>query len=891
MRRLLFGLLVLAVCGTAAAQPPQPGIPTPRIQSVFPPGAKAGPPPEIRVLRTRLKLALEVTVTGTDLEEPEKLVFSHPGITGEYIKPKPPEPDPNKKAPPPPKGNPNQHKFRVTVDDSVPPGIYDVRFAGRWGVSNPRAFVVGHLPEVNEREPNNDVPESQRVAIGTTVNGVLSAGTDVDYTVFAGKQGQRVIISCLSSSLDGRANPMIEVYDTAGRKLATNRDYRDTDAVADVVLPADGDYYVRLSQFTYQGGGPDHMYRLTIGTAPWIDAVFPPAIEPGKPTEVTLYGRNLPGGQPAAGFTIDGRPLEKLTVTVNPPTDPKAATRLQLHGRIDPLIALQDGFEYVFTGPTGASNPVPIFFSRDKVVLKKNAGGTTPATAEAIPAPCEVAGFLGRRGDTDWYSFEAKKGEQFIVELHAERIGTAADFFFSVRDGKDPKRDLSGELDDDNDTLHPFGFYTRSVDPPAYKFTAPDTGKFLVMVGCREAGVLFGPRTAYRLRVSPAKPDFRAVVLPYSRHVQTGSSAWRGGNQAYDVFVHRIDGYAGAITVTAEGLPEGVTAMPLTIGPNTRWGVLVLNVAADAPTFTGSFTVTATGTAADGKQFVREVRREVRPASVTWGTSIQQGPTPVVGRLDRSLVLAVRPEKAIFTITPETAKATRKVNTKDEKLEAPFTVKQGEKFTIPVKVNWIFSEKQPVQLAPEPTAQNPQASPVTAQVPMQPTKDKPEGVVNIDVKGNAPPGTYTITLKGTAQVPFMKDPTAKQKGPNLPAEVVSDPITVTVIPSSLAKVTVGNLPNNTLKLGATGELAVKVERQYDFAGEFKVKFALPTGMTGVTAEEVTIPAGTNEVKLVLTADDDAKPGAVNNAVITLTAVYDEKHTITHEAKVNFTLAK
>src|SRR5262245_47597073 len=198
MRRLLFGLLVLAVGGTAAAQPPQPAIPSPRIQSVFPPGARAGKSPELHALGMTFRLDTEVTVTGTDLEEPEKLVFSHPGIKGTYIPPNVPEPDPKKKDNPPPKANPDPvtHKFRVTVDPSVPPGSYDVRVSGKWGGSNPRAFAVGNLPEVNEKEPNNDVPEAQRVEIGTTVNGVLTAGTDVDYTVFTGRQGQRVVVSC-----------------------------------------------------------------------------------------------------------------------------------------------------------------------------------------------------------------------------------------------------------------------------------------------------------------------------------------------------------------------------------------------------------------------------------------------------------------------------------------------------------------------------------------------------------------------------------------------------------------------------------------------------------------------------------------------------------------------
>lgn len=885
MRCVMFGLLLLAICGTAAAQPP-PGLPIARIQFVFPAGAKAGPTPQVHLFGIPIKPQPEVTVTGTDLEEPEKLLFSHAGIKGEYIAPKMPEPDPKKKDAAPPKANPGPHRFILSVAADVPPGIYDVRFVGKWGVSNPRAFAVGNLPEVLEKEPNNDVPEAQRVAIGTTINGILAAGTDVDYSVFAGKKGQRVVISCLASSIDSRANPMIEVYDTNGHKLTTNRNYRDTDALADLILPADGDYYVRLSQFTYQGGGQDHFYHLTISTDPWIDAIFPPAIEPGKPTQVTLYGRNLPNGQPADGFSIDGRPLEKLLVTINPPADPAASSRLMSHTRIDPTTALQDGFEYTFQGTNGTSNAVPIYFTRDKLVLKKNAGGTTPTNAETIPVPCEVAGFLSRRGDSDWYSFDAKKGEQFQVELSAERIGTQADFFMTVRDGKDPKRDLSGELDDDPDSLHPLGFYTRSSDPAAYKFTAPEDGKFLVMVGCRETGIMNGPQTSYRLRISPAKPDFRAIIMPYSRHYQTGCAAWQGGSQAFDVLVHRIDGYAGFVTITAEGLPAGVTAKSLQIAPNTRWGVLVLNAAANAAVFTGPITFKATGTGAKGVPLIRDVR----PATVTWGINTQQANVPVITRLDQSLILAVRPEKGFFAISPDSANATTKLNGKDEKLTAPLTVKQGDKLVVSIKVNWVATDKQPVALTVEPTAPNAAASPVTAQIPTQPTKEKPEGVANVDVKANAPPGTYTITLKGVAQVPYAKDPMAKQK-PNIPAEIFSDPIEVIVIPNSVAKVTIGTLPANIIKTGLSGELTIKVDRQYEYAGDFKVKFELPKGITGVTAQEITIPAGKDEAKLVLKALGDAKPGAVSNAIVTLTAMYGGKHALTHEAKVNFTVVK
>src|SRR5262249_14943610 len=163
---------------------------------------------------------------------------------------------------------------------------------------------------------------------------------------------------------------------------------------------------------------------------------------------------------------------------------------------------------------------------------------------------------------------------------------------------KDPKKDLSGEQDDDPDILHPLGFFTRTSDPPNFKFTATEDGKYLVLVGCREASVVYGPRSAYRLRVSPAKPDFRAVAMPYSRHVQTGATAGQGGTQACDVYVQRMDGYAGPVTVSAEGLPAGVTAKPITIGPGAKWGVLVLSAAPSAAASVGPITLKATGTAA-----------------------------------------------------------------------------------------------------------------------------------------------------------------------------------------------------------------------------------------------------------------------------------------------------
>src|SRR5579872_5061171 len=58
---------LLALAATAHAQQQIPSaLPSPRLLLVTPPGARAG-------------TSVEVTLTGTDLESPDRLVFSHPG--------------------------------------------------------------------------------------------------------------------------------------------------------------------------------------------------------------------------------------------------------------------------------------------------------------------------------------------------------------------------------------------------------------------------------------------------------------------------------------------------------------------------------------------------------------------------------------------------------------------------------------------------------------------------------------------------------------------------------------------------------------------------------------------------------------------------------------------
>src|SRR5580692_8493331 len=108
----------LSLATPLLAQPPQPGPPLGRLDTIFPCGAKAG-------------TTVEVQLAGSDLDDTESLEFSHPGIKSELIKEKEetPKVDPKdvKKDQPKQKRKRDQQstpgaRFKITVPPDVPVG-------------------------------------------------------------------------------------------------------------------------------------------------------------------------------------------------------------------------------------------------------------------------------------------------------------------------------------------------------------------------------------------------------------------------------------------------------------------------------------------------------------------------------------------------------------------------------------------------------------------------------------------------------------------------------------------------------------------------------------------------------------------------------------------------
>lgn len=814
--------------------------PSPRLATINPCVAQPG-------------TTFEVTFTGTELDSPEALLFSHPGIKAEPIIPPPPKVDPKVK-PDPAKPAPviPITKFNVTVAKDVPAGYHDVRIVAKYGVSNPRVLFVENKPLVLEKEPNNDIEQAQKIELGQNVFGAANAAADVDYYQLQAKKGQRVVVSCRGASLDSKIYPELRVFTLTGRQIAYHRPLPNADGLFDFTVPDDGDYLIRLNQFTYTVGSAEYYYCLGISTGPWIDAIFPPIVEPGKDTKVTLYGRNLPGGQLDPTAIFDNRPLEKATVTIKAPNDPTALT---VNSPLMPPQMTLDGFEY----QVGDSNRVLVTFAQAPVILE-NDNNDTADKAQMVKLPCEIAGRIDKKRDRDWYTFEAKKGDVYMIELISHRLGAPTDMYFTLKN-LETKAEIT--LQDDNpETISGKSFYTLTKDPPPYRFVVPADGKYHLMVASHIGDILADPTHMYRLRIAAEQPDFRLFAMPTEDYRPDVTTLGQGGTQHYWVFAQRRDGFKGEISVELEGLPPGVTSTPQVMGGNQRSLLLALSASEKAAPFIGAVKVKGTAVIGDKK-----VVREARPASVVWSTQAQNA-TATITRRDHQLMLAVRGQ------APGSLVAEPK----------QILVTVGDKVDATVKLKRILPEFK-ANFTLGSVAGDLPTGITFANVTFAPGKD--EQKISVTAAANAVPGVYNMVLRGFGNIPTDNSAKPKQVNTILP----STPIKLLVAPKTVANLTVE--PGGPIMQGDQRVVVLKIARQSDYQGPLKVNVVFPKEVQGLSADPFVVPAGQNEAKFNLRVDPAAAPGPRQNIVLRAVGTLFDNHEIPQETKfaVNIDKAK
>jgi len=461
---------------------------------------------------------------------------------------------------------------------------------------------------------------------------------------------------------------MLSLYDSAGRELESNREFFGRDPMLDFTAPVDGEYFISVADILYRGG-KGYFYRLKVSRSPHIDFIDPPAGTPGKTSRFTVYGRNLPGGSPGEGVTLDGKPLESVEVDIAVPETASSPTTFT---NDTPRAGALPAFDYRL----GDSNPVRIGFLTAPIVREDPA-----AELQIVEPDCEITGRFDEPGDTDYFQFTAAPGKTYHIEVLSELIGALTDAYFRVekivvaKDGSETFEQVA-ENDDPPTFFDPANLDATYLDTrdPGLTIDATDVATSYKITLLNQLGGA-GPTHRYRLAIREARPDF-LLITTSERNLANGRAGYpaahlvrRGGSITYRVVAPRRDGFEGEIVVRASNLPEGVTAKPLRLNGDSEEGFLTVVAAKEAPAWEGKLAII--GTAEINGQ---TVRKPARNAALVWG-NIFADSRRVRSRLDKEIVLSVTDR--------ETAPA---YVAADAGVNEQFQVNLNESLKIPVKV-------------------------------------------------------------------------------------------------------------------------------------------------------------------------------------------------------------
>jgi hypothetical protein len=433
--------------------------------------------------------------------------------------------------------------LRVTLAPDAELGRRELRLDTPRGLSNGLTFYVGGLPEFCELEPEPaPEPKDARVASGAVpkpktlditlpavVNGQIIAREpnqpswvpdrftpgDADRYRFAARKGQQLVIAAsarelipyLPDAVPGWFQATLALYDAQGKELAYDDDYRfHPDPVLFYEIREDGQYVIEIKDAIYRGR-PDFVYRIAIGELPFVTSIFPLGGRTGEQTTVELKGWNLPVGK----LTMDAKG--------------KAAGTHPLSVRRGDML----------------SNSVPFAVDTLPECLEREPNDSRSA-AQPVALPVIVNGRIDRPGDWDVFRIAGRAGQRIIAEVRARRLDSPLDSALELTDAAGKRLAFNDDHEDRADALKTH--YADSL----IDFTPPADGTYYLRLG--DAQREGGPEYAYRLRISPPRPDFALRVVPSCLNARTRQFV------PFTVFALRTDGFSGEIALRLKGVAD-----------------------------------------------------------------------------------------------------------------------------------------------------------------------------------------------------------------------------------------------------------------------------------------------------------------------------------------------
>ena len=418
---------------------------------------------------------------------------------------------------------PKDHQATFEIAEDAPLGLCFWQVWTSQGAVAGRPFVIGDLPELVEEEIDG-TPVPRLVELPVTVNGRVFPREDVDIWSFDATAGQLITCSVNSARIESPLDARLEVRGPDGARIVENDDHFGADPLVRFRAEVDGRYEVRIHDINYLGF-QNYVYRLTIRAGKYIDHVFPLGAKQKSTTHFRFYGAELDGLTQAMQIgDNDDLQLRYLNFDDGTRSNLFAVTAGQ-HDEINEASA-------------------PEFIKLDRGLI--------------------LNGQIKEADEVDRWRLQAAPETPVTFELKAASLGSSLDAVVVVRD---PQQNAS---------LLETGSTTVERVEPGGTFTMPPGGEVELMVRHVESGY-GGAEYAYRLSLVPnARPEFK-LLLP-----SDSQTLFRGESVKLPVNVKRIAGYDKAIQLSVENLPAGVTIEEGLIPADKSDGGLTLKAAETA---------------------------------------------------------------------------------------------------------------------------------------------------------------------------------------------------------------------------------------------------------------------------------------------------------------------
>ena len=503
-------------------------LPSARITAIFPMGCKSGDETEVKVY-------------GSDLEGATGLYFSQDGISSNLL-------------------SSSQQKFQIKVESNVPAGVYEVRFVGAFGVSNPKPFVVSSINELNSTGDNDTIEKAIQIGSSSVVNANVIERKSQWFRLKC-KQHERILLRLTAGALDSKLEPVMVLRNYDGVRLARG----DETGLIDYTHSTSEDLYLEVHDSSF-AGGVEYYFRVeNVSDRAHVDFAYPSVVPDSVQSQVSLYGRNLPGSELSLIKGADGQLLERLVVKLEDLMRSDLPSGLSL----PPASVVLDGSAFRLRGAINNSNPFFLTHAKGQPIINEDETKAELNLPQVVPSIGVVAGRFYPARDVDSFKFPIKKGESYQLDLFSQRLGFNTHPYITtqiinVSNGEDTPEPVKEFYESkENFGGREFNMSNRDV---TWVFKAKSDGFLQVILRDLFNQVSGGGHKSYLLTLRKQAPEFKLVVFPESvpidknkRNIELMVTHLRnGGALPIKIVAIRQGSFNGSIKVIAEGLPKGV---------------------------------------------------------------------------------------------------------------------------------------------------------------------------------------------------------------------------------------------------------------------------------------------------------------------------------------------